>query len=541
MRWNVEKRKSENILTHLLKLRGVESAKDFLNPPSPYNLTAAQVGIDEAQLVKAIARIKKAIKNKEIIVVYGDFDIDGVSATAIMWETLHELGAVVWPYIPDRKSEGYGFSKAGIKSVKEKHSPTLVITVDHGITAPDFVKQLADDGVDVIVTDHHQAPAESQMKLLHKHSLAVLHTTVLAGAGISWFVSRQLDNLRDNPERLALAALGTIGDVLPLQGPNRQIVSHGLPLLSQSNRVGIRSLLQESGLLGIDLDPYHIGYILGPRINAAGRLGDALDALRLLCTKDERAAIAIAQKLASLNRKRQLMTNEQINTSLEQLKDVKGMPPLLVIADSSYDEGIIGLIAGSLSRRFYRPTIVIAQNENGISKASARSIPGVDIIKLIRQVEDQLVNAGGHTMAAGFSLETANISQVAEELIQKAVDQIDPELLERVLNIDLELNVEEITRDLLDKIENLKPFGTSNEKPIFSMSQIYLDDVRKIGKEGNHLKVKVSGIDAIGFSKVYLLEKIDIKEPVDIAFTLDLNVWNGNENLQLMIKDIRQG
>src|SRR3989344_246015 len=541
MRWNVEKRKSENILTHLLKLRGVESAKDFLNPPSPYSLTAAQVGIDEAQLVKAIARIKKAIKNKETIVVYGDFDIDGVSATAIMWETLHELGAVVWPYIPDRKSEGYGFSKAGIKSVKEKHSPTLVITVDHGITAPDFVKQLADDGVDVIVTDHHQAPVESQMKLLHKHSLAVLHTTVLAGAGISWFVSRQLDNLRDNPERLALAALGTIGDVLPLQGPNRQIVSHALPLLSQSNRVGIRSLLQESGLLGIDLDPYHIGYILGPRINAAGRLGDALDALRLLCTKDERAAIAIAQKLASLNRKRQLMTNEQINTSLEQLKDVKGMPPLLVIADSSYDEGIIGLIAGSLSRRFYRPTIVIAQNENGISKASARSIPGVDIIKLIRQVEDQLVNAGGHTMAAGFSLETANISQVAEELIQKAVDQIDPELLERVLNIDLELNMEEITRDLLDKIEELKPFGTSNEKPIFSMSQIYLDDVRKIGKEGNHLKVKVSGIDAIGFSKVYLLEKINIKEPVDIAFTLDLNVWNGNENLQLMIKDIRQG
>ncbi|NCN58472.1 single-stranded-DNA-specific exonuclease RecJ [Candidatus Roizmanbacteria bacterium CG22_combo_CG10-13_8_21_14_all_38_20] len=541
MRWNVETRKSENILTHLLKLRGVESASDFLKPHSPYTLTAKEVGIDEAQLAKALVRIKKAIKNKETIVVYGDFDIDGVSATAIAWETLHELGAVVWPYIPDRKSEGYGFSSAGIKSVKEKYNPTLVITVDHGITASNFVMQLTDAGVDVIITDHHQAPNKSEVVKLCSHAIAVVHTTTLAGAGVSWFVSRQIDNLRDNPERLALAALGTIGDVLPLQGPNRQIVSHGLPLLSQSSRVGIRSLLQESGLLGTDLDPYHIGYILGPRINAAGRLGDALDALRLFCTKDERAAIAIAQKLASLNRKRQLLTNEQIDMSLEQLKGVKGMPPLLVIADSSYDEGIIGLIAGSLSRRFYRPTIVIAQNENGISKASARSIPGVDIIKLIRQVEDQLVNAGGHTMAAGFSVETGNISQVAEELIQKAVDQIDPELLERVLNIDLELNMEEITRDLLDKIEELKPFGTSNEKPIFSMNQIYLDDVRKIGKEGNHLKVKVNGIDAIGFSKAYMLEKIDVKEPVDIAFTLDLNKWNGNENLQLMIKDIKQG
>ena len=414
MRWNVRERQSDNILTHLLKVREIDSPDDFLNPPAPSTLTAKQVSIDEDQLAKAIARIKKAIENKETIVVYGDFDVDGVSGTAVMWEMLHNLGVEVWPYIPERKNEGYGFSRVGIENIKQKHNPSLVITVDHGITAAEHVKQLANDGIDVVVTDHHQAPAKPEMKKLHKYAVAVVHTTKLAGAGVAWFVARQLDKT-DSPERLALAAFGTVGDVLPLIGANRQIVKHGLPLLAQSNRIGIRSLLQEAGLLGVELDPYHIGYILGPRINAAGRLDHALEALRLLCTNDEKASVALAQKLGGLNRRRQLMTQEQINTSLEHLKDVKGMPSLLILADSSYDEGIIGLIAGSLSRRYYRPTIVIAEGRNGLSKASARSIPGVDIVGLIRQVENLLVSVGGHEMAAGFSVETENISQVAEE------------------------------------------------------------------------------------------------------------------------------
>lgn len=539
MRWNVKARKSDDILTHLLKIKQPDSQDNFLNPSDPYLLTDKQVGVDENQLKKAIARVKLAVTNKEKVVVYGDYDVDGVCATAIIWETLHDLGVDVWPYIPERKKEGYGFSKIGIENIKTKYNPALIITVDHGITALEHVKGLRKDGIDVIITDHHQAPSESELKELLRQAQSVVHTTTLSGSGIAWFLAKQLDN-KNNPDRLALCAFGTIGDVLPLVGVNRQIASYGLPLLSKSERVGIVSLLQESGLSGIELDPYHVGYILGPRINASGRLDSALDALRMLCTKDEKSAIALSQKLGSLNRKRRLMTEEQINRSLHQLKDVKGMPSLLVVADPSYDEGIIGLIAGALSRRYYRPAIVISQNENGTSKASARSIPGVDIIKLIRQVEGMLVNAGGHSMAAGFSLETSNISQVAEELIQKATDQIEPELLERVLDVDLELKIEEVTRDLLEQVDRLKPFGNSNERPVFSLGKMYLDDVRKIGKESNHLKLKVNGIDAIGFSKAYILEKIDIKEPVDIAFTLDLNKWNGNESLQLKIKDIKQ-
>jgi len=541
MRWNVKERKSKDILTHILEIRGIkELREDFLNPKDPNDLAAFQVGIDEVQLNKAVKRIKKAIKDKETVVVYGDYDVDGVSATAIMWESLHKMGVKVWPYIPDRKSEGYGFSKEGIINVKRERNPSLIITVDHGITAAEYVKPLRDDGIDVIITDHHQAPKKSELKKLQEAAHAVVHTTSLAGAGVSWFVAKQLNGSENNPDHLALAAFGTIGDLLPLTAANRQIVSHGLPLLANSNRVGIRSLLQESGLLGTELDPYHIGYVLGPRINAAGRLDNALEALRLLCTNDESAAIALAQKLGGLNRKRQLMTKEQIDISLEQLKGVKGMPSLLILADSSYDEGIIGLLAGNLSQRYYRPAIVISQKEKGVSKASARSIPGVDIIGLIRQVEDKLISVGGHTMAAGFSLATEDISQVAEDLIQKASDQIEPELLERVLDIDAQLQLEEITRVLLDEIEKLKPFGSQNQRPVFSLNQMYLDDVRVVGKSGDHLKVKVNGIDAIGFSKAHLLEKIDIKEPVDVAFTLDLNKWNGNEILQLMIKDIRQ-
>lgn len=545
MRWNVKVRESDDILAHLLKTRQLDSQDNFLNPPDPHLLTAKQVGVDENQLKKAIARIKSAVTNKEKVIVYGDYDVDGVCATAIIWETLHDLGADVFPYIPERKKEGYGFSKIGIENIKKKYSPTLVITVDHGITALDHVKALKKDGIDVVVTDHHQVPSETELKELSRQAQCVIHTTLLSGSGIAWFLAKHLDNKKDS-DRLALCAFGTIGDVLPLVGVNRQIASYGLPLLSKSEKVGIVSLLQESGLSGIELDPYHIGYILGPRINASGRLASALDALRMLCTKDERSAIALSAKLGSLNRKRQLMTEEQINRSLQQLKDVKGMPSLLIVADPAYDEGIIGLIAGALSRRYYRPAIVISQNEDGISKASARSIPGVDIIKLIRQVEGMLTNAGGHSMAAGFSLTTSNISQVAEDLIQRATDQIEPELLERVLDVDLELRMEEVTLKLLEQVDRLKPFGNSNERPVFSLGKIYLDDVRKIGKDSNHLKLKVigklssNGIDAIGFSKAYILEKIDVKEPVDIAFTLDLNKWNGNESLQLKIKDIRQ-
>lgn len=508
-----------------------------LHPKDPSLLTADDVGISKKSLTVALKRINKAVKNKESIVVYADYDADGITAGAIMWETLHSLGAQVMPYIPHRLDEGYGLSKKGIDSIKQQHNPTLIITVDHGITAWEKVAYAKSIGIEVIVTDHHTKPEKLP-------DCIVVHTTALCGAGVAWFVARELLGL-NNDELNALAAIGTIADLVPLVGPNRSIVKYGLKYIHSTKRVGLLALISESGLVKGAISTYDISHVLAPRLNAMGRLVHAMDALRLLCTKQEDKAMLLARTLGLTNKERQQLT---IDTSLHAIKGVplnlQGDPlqKLLFVAHESYNPGVIGLVAGKLVEEFYRPSIVLAKGEI-VSKASARSVVGFNIIEAIKSCSDILVDVGGHPMAAGFTVETKHLEELERRLIKLADRELDEVQLTRSLRIDAEIVLDQADEKLWKELRDFEPFGFGNPEPVFSSSGVEVLDSRLVGKEGKHMKLKIRQgsivVDAIAFGLGSVQKSLQSDTPIDIAYCLDMNTWNGNTRLQLKIKDIR--
>jgi single-stranded-DNA-specific exonuclease len=530
----------EGILAVLLLNRGLTQKKDielFLYPPDPYTLTCIDVDIDEGSLRNAITRIQKAIQNKESMVVYADYDADGITAGTIMWETLHSLGANVMPYIPHRAEEGYGLSIKGIDAVKAQHNPTLIITVDHGITAWEKVEYARSLGIEVIVTDHHVKPERIP-------DCMIVHTTKLCGAGVSWFVCKELQSHPD-PEALALAAIGTIADLVPLFGPNRSIVKHGLAALNKTKRVGLLALMRESGVTPGEIQTYDISHGLAPRLNAMGRLVHAMDALRLLCTKQEDKATMLSQKLGVTNKDRQQMTidmathaKDVVNAQMKT-EDKK----LLFVYDESYNQGVIGLVAGKLVEEFHRPSIVLAKGEL-ISKASARSISGFNIVEAIKKCSDLLIDVGGHPMAAGFTVETKNLEALGKKLQEIAQNEITPDMLIKTLRVDAEIPLELATESLWNKLRDFEPFGLGNFEPIFVSRGATVLDTRMVGNANKHLKLRVGlpgtqhPIDAIAFGLGGLYGQLSIGKSVDIAYCVDMNVWNGTKKLQLKIRDI---
>ncbi len=357
----------ETIIQTILHNRGIfnSAISDFLDPPDPNTFTPVQVEIDQNVLQKAITRIQKAIESKESVIVYADYDADGVSAGSIMWETLHTLGANVMPYIPHRVEEGYGLSVKGIDAVKSKYNPSLIITVDHGITAREKVSYAQKQNIEVIVTDHHVKP------LLLPNCL-IVHTTKMCGAGVAWFVAKELLKIADqltpefSDELLVLACIGTIADMVPLIDVNRAIARYGLQKLNKTSRVGLKALIKESGLMMGSIEAYSISHVIAPRLNAMGRLDHALDALRLLCTKQEKKALTLSQKLGEINRERQDLTSETARNAksiLEKQIQKSGSSKLIFVADDLFNQGVIGLVAGKLVETYYRPAIVVARGE----------------------------------------------------------------------------------------------------------------------------------------------------------------------------------
>lgn len=531
-KWQIAGKAAHNdIVTDLLSFRGVKTKKDqdaFLHPVSPVSLQCADVGIEKDQLQTAIKRITEAVKNKESIVVYADYDADGITAGAILWETLWKMGARVMPYIPHRVDEGYGLSVKGIDAVEKQYDPSLLITVDHGITAHENVEYAKKIGIDVIVTDHHVKPP-------HVPDCTLVHTTQLSGSGVSWFLAKELVSNENTMDLLALAALGTIADLVPLTGPNRSIALYGMAAMKKTRRVGLNALMRDAGLSKESLETYMISHMLAPRLNAMGRLEHALDALRLLCTTDAAKATLLAQKLGLTNKERQQMTEESVVHAHTLLPEKRGK--LLFISHESYNQGIIGLIAGKLTEEYYRPAIVVSVGTD-VSKASARSIVGFNIIEAIRTCSDLLVDAGGHPMAAGFTVETKNLSLLQEKLAAYAEEKITEDLLTRVLTVDMELPVVSITKQLWKKIQDMAPFGIGNPEPVFASFGVPVDSVRIIGATKKHLKLRLGGLDAIAFQMAELADTVTPGTLVDVAYAIDMNEWNGKRTLQLKVKDI---
>lgn len=471
-------------------------------------------------LGKAVTRIKKAIKNGEAIIVYGDYDADGICATAIMWETLRDLGGKVMPFIPQREKEGYGISKEGIDEIKDCQ---LLIAVDSGIVANEAVSYAQKKGMEVIIVDHHEKP-----KKLPKAEV-IVHTTKLCAAGMAYVLVQELGGRK---ELIELAAIATVTDLMPLLEWNRTIVKEGLVLLSKTERPGLRALFSIAGIEKVGT--YEIGYMIGPRLNAAGRIESALTALRMLCTKDFSKALEWAKLLNEMNRTRQVMTEEMTQHALQVKIDPKDK--LILVEHESYHQGVIGLVAGKLVEKYYLPAIVIARGET-ISKASARSIGGFNIIEAIRESEELLINAGGHPMAAGFTIETKSIKKLEASIKRYAQKNITDEMLQRTLRVDMELDLEKITMDFYKKISQMEPFGIGNPEPVFA-SEGVVQNIRTVGQEGKHLKLVVSGFDAIGFGMGSLAAKLKVGDSIRIAYSIVLDTFNGNHKLQLKIKDI---
>lgn len=537
----------EAIIEIILKNRGILTKKErdeFLHPAHPKDLSLSRFRVNRKQMEKAVLRVKLAIKNREKIVVYGDYDADGVSAAAIVWETLFRRfrANIINPYIPDRFSEGYGLKIASLTKLKEENPDLkLVITVDHGIVAHEAVKKASQMGLEVIIIDHH-LPATKR-----PGALAIVLSTKICASACAWVFVRELTKgdpgfFEKTLKMLDLVAIGTVSDVMPLVGVNRSFVWWGLDLLEKTQRPGLIELMKLSQIgakfgkrkIGV----WEVGFTIAPRLNSVGRLESALDALRLLCVLDQKRAAQVARALERTNRERQRVLEEAVSLAKEEMKEDER---IIFLASENYHEGVIGLVASRLVEIFYKPAIVVSLGEKD-SKASGRSIEGFNIVEsVLGELSDLGVDGGGHAAAFGFSFKTEDLEAVKERIQKVASRGLNENLLTRKLKIDCVLEFAQLDQELADLIALLAPFGPGNPEPVFSTKDTLVKKARTVGQTNKHLKLTVEKegrlFEAICFGMGEMLLKVG--DRVDLAYNLVVNIWNGNKKPELNVKDIK--
>lgn len=554
MRWQLQSQEIikdlESLEKLLLSSRAITDPQEFFNPPNPSTLDLEELGFLPDELVKASQLMMTARAERQKIVIFGDYDADGISATAILWRLLHAHGWLVTPFIPERSNHGYGLSQAGLKAVIEAHSPDIVLTVDNGIVAHQAVAELEAAGIKTIITDHHQPEKTATGVVKSPPASAVLLSTKLCGASVAWtfgrYLAESLPELADDLEAgLDMAGLATIADQVPLVGANRSFAYHGIRALKRSQRVGLKALLKTSGVDQSSLDTTAINFGLAPRINAMGRLEHGLDALRLLCTHSARQAGELASLLSDTNTRRQTVTADQLAHARGLAEDQLDQH-LIVVASDQYHEGVIGLIAGHLAQEFSKPAIVMSIGEKTI-KASARSLIGINVVELIRQVRDDLLEVGGHPMAAGFGLEASKLELVRSRLHQLALEVIAPEQLEATLELEANLDPSLLTLDTYWQINKFAPFGQGNFEPIWQVEGLEVERVSQIGREGKHLKILLKLpdgrglVEALGWGMGEMAEELEARvagnqaSDLKLGVVLERNQWRDREKLQLRV------
>ncbi|MEX0932079.1 MAG: single-stranded-DNA-specific exonuclease RecJ [Candidatus Saccharimonadales bacterium] len=547
MSW--QKQYSPNLIK-ILKNRGYktqQAVEAFLNPDfnklyDPFQLP---------DMNKAVKRIKSAIKNKEQIVIYGDYDIDGLSATALLVNALSQMGGTVSSHIPNRFDEGYGVVTSSLKKLK-KAGADLIITVDCGSTSLEPLKWAKHSGLDVVVTDHHTVGKELPEAVAvvnPKRTDSKYPFSDLAGVGVAFKLVQALrmdgasSKFKVSHEKwlLDLVALGTVSDVVGLVGENRTLVYWGLKVLSKTPRVGLRALAVVGGIDIKEIDTFHIGFVLGPRMNAAGRLTHAKQSLDLLLSKDRIQAIGIAKELDRLNRQRRTDQDKIMESALEMAEELVD-DPVLVLAHPDWSHGIIGIVAAKLLETYGKPTLLL-QIMGEEAKGSARSLGNFNMVEALNYCSDLTLKHGGHHFAAGCTIKASNVKKLRKKLNEYYVKNGFKDLalsLELAAEYDTD-NLGELTWSLYEDIEKLKPFGNSNEKPVIKVSGVNLVELRPVGATGKHLKLTVAKEDSrmggIGFS---LADKTEAQKGgvVDIWCELDKNHFNGQTSLQLIVKKI---
>jgi len=492
---------------------------------------------------QAVARIYQALLSGENIAVYGDFDADGITATALLVRGLSALGGKATPYIPHRLTEGYGLKIAALENLYQQ-GISLVITVDCGITALSQVKKAKRMGLDIIITDHHTPPSEipPAIAIVNPKLTNSNYTfSELAGVGVALKLlqalfqsigkEKQVEELAD------LVALGTVADMVPLLGENRYLVKQGLNLINTAPRLGVREMLTQAGLPIGSLDTDCISWVIAPRLNAAGRLEHAMTSYELLMTDSPEEAHTLTMRLEEKNAERQRLTDRVLAKARKQVLD-QGISPLLIASDSDYPAGISGLVASKLSGEFYRPAIVIKTGEL-VSSGSCRSIPEFDIILALNQCRHLLSQFGGHSQAAGFTLLTKNLARLRQALLPLAANQLAGVDLRPHLDIDAEVTLHDLTGDTFPTIQQLAPFGHGNPLPTFVSRGVEVTDCRTMGSNGEHLRMRLKQggtvWDGVGFGMGNLLS--EASSPLNIVYNLEIDRWGGEERLRLNILD----
>lgn len=525
----------------------VESIQKFLHPTltdlrDPFLL----YGMD-----KAVERIMDALRENEKIMVYGDYDVDGITAASLLYLVLNKLGAQVTYYLPNRLIEGYGLSTDGIREAQDK-GISLIISVDTGVTAVQEVEFARSLGIECILTDHHE-PGETLPK-----SVALVNPKLkecnyehgdLSGVGVAWKLAealyRRLQQDRGElEEHLDLVALGTSADIVPLVGENRVLTKFGIRQIARTTKPGLKSLAFVSGLMGKEIGTGQVVFILAPRINAIGRLGDAEMAIKLLTTKDEKLASEIARKLDRENQRRKNIDEKTLNDALEQIRQMVNLKEdrAIVLASEGWHQGVIGIVASRLVEKFHLPTVMIAI-DNGEGKGSARSIPGFHLCDALKECEDLLLRYGGHKYAAGLTIKPENIEAFRERLKNVSKRMLTEEDLVAKLYIDSEIELSQVDNRLLDVIETFAPFGPQNMRPVFLTRNCeILGQPYCVGK--NHLKMKVrkgdAVFDVIGFGFGDWARRLSSRGSlVDLVFVIEYNSWDGHTRIQLRLKDIK--
>ena len=543
-----EKFNLSNLVAKILSNRNIlgremqeDDIKKFLNPTrddfyDPFLLP---------DMEQAIERIEQAINNNEKILIYGDYDADGITSTTILIKFFKEIGVEVDKYIPNRLEEGYGIKNKALEEIKNR-GIDLIITVDTGITANDQVKYANELGLDVIITDHHE-PSDEIPKAVAvidaKRKNNKYPFNQLAGCGIAFKLTQAISIKRKlDPSKylknLDIVSIGTISDLVPLVDENRVIVKLGLMLVKQTKNIGLRKLLLKSQLK--EVDSTSISFGITPRINAAGRLGNQYDALNLFITEDVKEAERLSEVLNSYNIERQKICNKIYEEAISQLKDEE--KNCIILGKEDWHHGVIGIVSSKITEKFNKPSILLCFEDN-IAKGSGRSVPGFDLYKAISSTKEYLLGFGGHTMACGLSLTVENFEKFKKEITKYIDENLDISKLEKEIYIDEILKIDDLDIEEIKELKSLEPFGEENQEPIIMYENVEINGIRTLS-ENKHLKLSLKKndkiIDAIGFNLGELAEKYKIGDTIDIVGNIEINSFNGKDLIQIRLIDIRK-